>query len=129
MLFKKATAIENDIVGPYAREDIANELRSTCFSIIIDEGTDISMKKCLVLIVRYIPVGKHSVVDRFFGLLEVVDGTAKGLYDAIVNYFKNLKVPTTNMIGLATDNASVMRGKHNSVKQKFQGSNKHLFFF
>ncbi|XP_036340541.1 uncharacterized protein LOC118749869 [Rhagoletis pomonella] len=114
----KSAAMVKSILGPYAREKIAKELRSTRFSLIMDEGTDISMTKCLVLIVRYLPPDKNTVEDCFFGLLEIEDATAQGLYNVTVSYLNSMNIPLVNMIGLATDNAAVMRGRYNSVRKK-----------
>jgi len=54
-------------------------------------------------------------------LKSVIDCTAKGLYDAIVNYFKSNKVPyKENLKAFAADNASTMVRKHESVAARLK---------
>ena len=49
----KANEYINIIIGPFAAEKISVILRKIKFSIIIDETTDVTSAKCLVIIVRY----------------------------------------------------------------------------
>lgn len=86
------------------------------------------MNNALTIIARYIPNEKATVVDRFLGLIEPTNGTAQAIYDALTNYLELLNIPVCNIVGLSTDNAAVMTGKHESVKQKLQAINKKLFF-
>lgn len=61
----KATSLINDKLGPFAEVSLAAVLKKTLFSVIIDETTDISAKKCLVIIVRYYCEQELRVVDAF----------------------------------------------------------------
>lgn len=49
----KSTQITNTILMDEGIEDVSKSLRKCRFSIIIDETTDISTKKCLAVLVRY----------------------------------------------------------------------------
>lgn len=42
------------ILGSKAESEINSKLKTTTFSLIVDEATDISTQKSLVLVVRYI---------------------------------------------------------------------------
>lgn len=48
----KSTQIA-DYIGMEARKKIISQLQTTKFSLIVDETTDVSTKKCLVLVARY----------------------------------------------------------------------------
>ncbi|KAF2904842.1 hypothetical protein ILUMI_01334 [Ignelater luminosus] len=78
---KKATQLTVGTLAPYAIAKLVSDLKTTPFSIMRDESTDISTKKSLVVIVRY--WYNDYVKDRFFDLLEVDDCTAKGLFNVI----------------------------------------------
>ena len=53
------------------------------FSIIIDESTDISVTQILAVVVRYFDSNKHDVVDALLDTIEVENGTAQHLYQAV----------------------------------------------
>lgn len=115
---KKATKLITKVLGPAFKRQIYEDLRSCKFSLIIDETTDISTKKSLVLVVRYY---KNFILrDRFLDLLEVVKCTAEILFNTIRDYFMSNNIPLTNLIGFAADNASTMMGQLNGVQARFQ---------
>lgn len=49
----KTTKLINECIGPYVKKQIVPDLNETFYSIIIDETTDISTKKCLAVLVRH----------------------------------------------------------------------------
>lgn len=75
------------ILGNKSLEKIIVELKERKFSLIVDETTDISSRKALVLVVRYIDTLTCSARDRFMGLLEVIKTDA----NFFVLYSKNNK--------------------------------------
>lgn len=115
----KATDLVNSKIGPFAQDLLADILKNNFFSIIIDETTDISTTKCLVIVVRYFSQTEKKVIDSFFGLIELSLATADAIFQAVINIFKRFDIPITNIIGFSSDNASVMMGHLNGVKAKF----------
>lgn len=105
-------------IGVTLEEDILNEVRlSAYYGIIIDEETDISLSKQLGICVSYIN-SSGSVTVRNLKILEVTQGTADVLTDAIVNYVTHTApVPLllTKFAGGSSDGASVMSGTHSGV--------------
>ncbi|CAH1106766.1 unnamed protein product [Psylliodes chrysocephalus] len=114
----KAASLVNNKIGPFSQAALADILKKCFFSIIIDETTDISAKKCLVIIVRYFSQIEKKV-DSFFGLIEVVSATADSIFKAVISLIEKLNIPIANIIGFSSDNASVMMGHINGVKAKF----------
>ncbi|XP_072398863.1 zinc finger protein 862-like [Diabrotica undecimpunctata] len=96
------------------------KLQVTKFSIIIDETTDISTRKCLAILVRYLDKTSYSVMDSLFTLVEVEECTADGLTSAILNVLNTLNINLQNVIGFAADNASVMMGEFGGVQAKLK---------
>lgn len=75
---KKITQIVKNVTGVSGFEKIKQSLESNKFSLIVDESTDISSVKHLVLIARCFD-GK-SISDQFLGLIPVADARALSLY-------------------------------------------------
>lgn len=115
----KATQLA-DTLGGKARENITSTMQSSKFSLIVDETTDVSDRKCLVLVVRYFDRISKSIKDRFLSLLELVQADAKSIYETIKAFFDKNNIPIENLIGLATDGASTMAGELNGLKTKLK---------
>ncbi|KAJ3655825.1 hypothetical protein Zmor_014935 [Zophobas morio] len=94
-------------------------LKEIYFSVIIDETTDISTSKYIVIIVRSYSKKEERTLDSFFGLVELSAATADVIFNTVVDSFVKHDIPIINIIGLALDNASVMMGHLNGVKAKF----------
>lgn len=68
------------------------------------------------------------VVDSFLALLPLQGATADDLYEKIVRFFESNGIPwRTNLIGFASDGASVMVGRFNSLTTKLQAQTENLF--
>lgn len=102
-------------------------LKENKFSVIIDETTDVSVKKSLAILVRYTDLDLQKVRDRLLALVEVNDLTAEGILEQILAVIKNLCIPIPNLIGFAADNAAVMMGKYNGVQAKLREINPNIF--
>ncbi|XP_043270743.1 uncharacterized protein [Venturia canescens] len=115
-----------DVLGPERLEEAAFKLRTAKFSLIIDETTDISTNKCLVMVARYFDDDTNEIRDRCVGLLEVPCCTAAALHSAIIEFLTLHQIPLTNMIGFAADSASVMMGALNEIQAKLKEALPHL---
>lgn len=106
----KNSAIFRNVMGNVSFSDLVVCLRNTKFSLIIDESTDLSTLKYLVLLARYYDQNVQKTCDVFLTLLEMKDCTAQGLYTSIVNFFEKNNIPLENVIGFASDNALFVQG-------------------
>lgn len=113
----KSTQIA-DYIGMEARKKIISQLQTTKFSLIVDETTDVSTKKCLVLVARYFDPA-FGIQDKFLALLEVVKGDAQSIYSLIKEFFASCNIPLKNLIGLATDGENLMAGQFGGLKTLF----------
>ncbi|CAH1114785.1 unnamed protein product [Psylliodes chrysocephalus] len=121
---KKATQLVVGVIAPYFKHEIAKDLQSNMFSIIIDETTDISTKKLLILLVRYWKNG--LIQDRVFDLIEVRDASAQGMFNSLKHVLDFYQIPYTNLLGIAADNASTMMGHLNGVQAKLRVIAPHI---
>ncbi|XP_068203116.1 zinc finger MYM-type protein 6-like [Palaemon carinicauda] len=116
----KASGIFKNVMGETNFSDLVARLKNTKFSLIIDESTDLSTLKDLVLLARFYDQNVQKTCDMFLDLLEVKDCTAQGIYTSIVNFFDVHSIPVENLIGFASDNASVMMGERGGLKALLQ---------
>lgn len=95
--------------------------------MIIDESTDRQSLKHLCLVAR-IKTSSNKIKDCFLTLIPLVDGTARNIYQNIVQYFNENSINyKTNMVGFAADGANAMMGHHHSVKTLFEADIPNLF--
>lgn len=102
---------------------------SVAFSIIMDETTDISTEKTLVLVVRFFDSAEGRVQDNFFGLIKISNGTAAEIHSKTIEHLRKNNIPLHKMIGFAADNACVMMGNIKGVKALFQKDNNKIIHF
>ena len=107
-------------VADQERRDISTILRTTKFSIIIDESTDISVAQILAVVVRYYDNVQQRVIDSLLDAVEVEDGTAQGLYKVVQTLLAQRNIPIKNIIGFASDNCSTMMGTKSGFQKLLQ---------
>lgn len=106
---------------------LVKALRKSKFSLIIDETTDISTSKSLVMVARFYDTAAEKVCDKFLALIKIEDGTANGIFTSISNFFAENKIPGRNLIDFGADNAATMMGHKSGVQQKLLQFNPDLY--
>ena len=87
---------------------------SPFFSLCIDETTDVSITKQLIVYARYLVGG--SVKTSFVRIVELPDGTAKSITESLCVLCSELNLDMANRFcGLGSDGASVMLGIRGGV--------------
>lgn len=124
----KATYVTNNFLNTQQLETISNKLKINKFSIIIDETTDINTEKSLVIVTRFYDETIKKVTDSFFGLIKIENCSAENIFSTILNHFKKHEIPIENMVGIAADNAAVMKGHKSGVQARFKEILPHIFF-
>ena len=75
----EAVAELQDFLSKVVDDELVSDLRqSEFFSIMLDESTDRSTEKTLMLYVRYLKQGK--IVPRFLSIVELLGGTAEVIF-------------------------------------------------
>lgn len=111
----KCVNIARQGLGFNFSKSLVEILKTTMFSIIPDETTDISSEKQLALCVVYFDYEKMEPVTSFFDMAVVEKCDAQSLYDAIKKCFEDKDIPLNNIIGFASDTCNVMFGERHSV--------------
>ncbi|XP_058983863.1 protein FAM200C-like isoform X1 [Musca domestica] len=122
----KSTAIAQ-FLGKEGQLAIVSKMQKQQFSLIIDETTDISINKCLVMVVRQFNKDRGKTEDNFFQLVQPENGKGETICNAVIESLENNKIPLENFIGFATDNASSMVGKNIGVSSLLKKKIPHLF--
>jgi hypothetical protein len=91
------------------------------FTLMIDESTDISTSKNLVMMARF--VENELVVTKFLDLIYVESGKADCIVEAITNYFEKNSLSFKNLVGFSSDGASTMTGRINGVATQLKRKN------
>lgn len=124
----KATSIVCNVIGQFDFNNRVSKMKTQFFSIMIDESTDHSSIKHLAIVIRMFDFKKFTVRDEFAALLKVADGTAQGIHSVLLEFFNNNNIPfKKNMVGFASDGASVMFGVNRSVKTLLEIDSPGLF--
>lgn len=90
-----------------------DDLKDCSYSLIIDESTDVTSVKYLCICIRYFSKKIQKILVHFLGLIEIEKASGECLYVKLRDFLKNLDLYTTNMIGIGTDGASNLCGRHN----------------
>lgn len=92
--------------------------KSEYYALLIDETTDITISKRLSICVRYLDAGTPQT--SFLGNVELPDGRAHTITEALNEFLKGSAINTEKCISLATDGASVMMGHKSGVGVQFK---------
>ena len=87
---------------------------------MIDENTDRANKKRLLMYCQYFK--DSDIHSDFLANIQITSATADAstIYSAVVSDLAAKGIDISRLIGIGTDGASVMTGKHNGVVKKFQ---------
>lgn len=78
----------------------------------------------LVLFFKILVQGKARI--EFAANVEVMNGKAETIYNAVIKYIESINVPVRKISGLGTDGASVMTGRNNGFCIRLQRINGNI---
>lgn len=103
LLFKrtKATKIVESL-GNHLKKALLEKIQKpgSFFSLVMDETTDVEMKK---------------VNTKFLAMIDSLSGSATDLHAGLKSLLSDNKIPLENFVGFASDTTNVMVGEHHSV--------------
>lgn len=95
-------------------------------TLIVDESTDITVHKMLVLYIKYREENNVNHKTVFGGIVQLTACTARDIVQAITQFYTKHKLDMQRMVMLTSDGASVMLGKHNGVAALLKQKIPHL---
>ena len=123
----KTTAIVKHALAPAVNLKVIQECQTSPFTILCDGGNDQWDKKYLAIMVKYWDKELCTVVTRFLAMPVCNIATAQALFDAMEAELDSRSIPWSNVIGFASDTASVMVGAHNSVLNRLRLKQPQVF--
>ncbi|KAK9877177.1 hypothetical protein WA026_016925 [Henosepilachna vigintioctopunctata] len=110
----KTTNAIKTVLTPIFSQELVDKLKETPFSIIMDETTDISVKKqCALTVIYYDEV--DCVRTHFLDIYEVNSGKPEDLCNSLLTWLQDRKIPLTKFVGFASDTTNTMVDEHHSV--------------
>lgn len=117
------------------KQELANTLKSTYFSICLDESTDVSKDKVLAVLVRYVDMTTNEISTRMWDLVSVflagmdADSGAQRIFECVVDSFAKYEVIIEKiLVGSCTDGAMTMIGDISGLKQRLKALVPHLIW-
>ena len=111
----KTAALITHALAPVANEPVLTALLTQPFIILCDGGNDNFEKKYFGIMVRFWDEQIRKVATRFLDAPVCNIATGETLFNALASVLETRNIPWKNVIGFASDSASVMVGKRNSV--------------
>lgn len=96
-------------------KELREDLGDSCYSLILDESTNIANIQCLGLIIRYYSVSRRCIVDTMYRLVPVAAATADALFGTVKDCLAEDNLSLDKLIGIGCDGASTMVGCRHSV--------------
>ena len=121
--------IQKDTVNAMARETskvIIKDLNNEFFSILVEELRDISMKKQMTPVLRY--VNKKGIIEQLLGIVHVASTLALSLKYAIECLLCEHNLSSSKLCGQGYDEASNMQGDINGLKTLILKENKSTLY-
>lgn len=122
LCFEFVDAISDVVLGT----TIVELQKAPFHTLIVDESTDITINKMLVLYFKY---REHESVDYktvFGGIVQLTGCTAASLETALRKFYCDHNLDINCLIMLTSDGASVMLGRHNGLAALLKRSIPHL---
>ena len=96
-----------------------NVSESPAYTIMIDESTDIAMRKHLITNVKYVDKTSGEVKTEFLQDVQIIDGKADTIFHATKNVIEN-KLGIDNLSAFGSDGCNTMIGRKNGVATKIK---------
>ena len=114
-----------ECISSVIQENILKRLHlSESISIMIDESTDVSVLKQLVIYSRGVVGG--TLECHFLGIRDLSDGRAATIETAVLEFLEEKDFDIANVSSLGSDGAAVMTGRKDGVATRLRRLNSNL---
>ncbi len=111
----KFSAVIKSVLAPYFRDELRQVIGNSHYPFTSTKQPTFLWTSYLCICIKYC-LKKHTrFVNSYLGLVELLDADANGKVDAIIGFLHANMLDIANMVGIATDGASVMVGRQHSV--------------
>lgn len=132
-----ATRISNlvvNVISPNLKKDFANVLKMVPFCICLDESTDVSKQKVLVITTRYTDRITGKCEKKMWDMPKVflkgmkADAGAERIFNCVKESFEKYDVPVLNIVACCTDGCKTMTGHIKGFKKRLKEIFSHVIF-
>lgn len=123
----KMTALITHALGPAAENAVVTACRTQPFTILCDGGNDNFEKKYFGVMVRLWDDSRHQVVVRFLDCPVCNISNGQTPFEALADVLQKRDIPWKNVVGFASDSASIMVGRRNSVLSRVREQQPNVF--
>lgn len=122
------------VIAETAKLELAKVLREANFTISVDESTDSSKDKILVIVVRFVNSSTGKIVSYTWDMPKLfLDGkeansSAESILRCIVKSFSDYEIPMWNIFACSTDGCSAMLGDSGGLKGLMLKSFPHIIW-
>lgn len=118
----KCTNIIIKVIAKREVQELIKYIQNLKFSILINESTDISETKVMCVLVQYVSPLTKRVITQLLDLLalDATDCSANKIFEIFKSLLDKNKIPLQNIVGMASDNSSVMIGCNNSFMSRLK---------
>ena len=107
-------------LGKTFQDETLNAIRTTPFSLNIDESTSNSNKRVLAILASYYSHQRKGVLVEHLASLEVIKVDSQSLFDELDELFVKHNIPWTNLVSILMDSCNVMRGSKSGVETRIR---------
>ena len=122
----KGTQIIKGALAPFFNDKVIKQCQNQPYGLMCDGSND-RAEKTFAILVRVFDEDLGEVKSRFVDMPVSNIGTAEKLFECIQDSFSKLGIPWENLLAYNSDNASVRKGRHNSVLSRIRGVQPSIF--
>ncbi|XP_070582700.1 zinc finger protein 862-like [Erythrolamprus reginae] len=116
-----------ECINAVVQREVLHELcNASCHTLIVDESTDITLTKMLILYAKFRPSNATIYKTMFIGILKLSACNSTAITTAIKEFYAANNIDLQKMVMLTSDGASVMLGKNNGVAAQLRRDVSHL---
>ncbi|KAK0062779.1 E3 SUMO-protein ligase [Biomphalaria pfeifferi] len=106
----------SECVNSVVKTEMFTDIKNAAYhTLIVDESTDISVSKMLILYMKYRNENESIYKTMFAGILKVIACDSLSIFQAIQNFYIENGFDLNKMVMFTSDGASVMLGKRKGV--------------
>lgn len=114
-----------ECINAVIKKEYFDEFRKSRFhTLIVDESTDISVQKILILYVKYRYGMNYKTI--FAGIIKLCSCDSNSIFSALKKFYSDNEINIQNMVMFTSDGAAVMLGKKNGVAAMLKREINHL---
>ena len=122
MRIREQSVIKN-VLFPHFKSELKLDIGNGRYSVLLDESTDITVTKLLAVCIVYFSETQCSIVSTFLGMIDLHEGTADAIVNALKSLLSEYDLNLQNLRGVGTDNVQVMVGINNGLYKKLKEGN------